>query len=119
LSKITDVDQKEILEQNQMLDQLLIEQQAEWRVERTRMLIELDLSGTIDRPENPGSQSTLFETVDPLRYCGVAKSLHKFLQTLQSNFASHKHLFPTGDPDSIQYPVSCLDPWNYHPDTTQ
>jgi hypothetical protein len=44
LSKITEDDQKEMLEQNRMLLKLLFEQQAEWKEERTRMLTELDRS---------------------------------------------------------------------------
>jgi hypothetical protein len=119
LSKITEDDQKEMLEQNRMLLKLLFKQQAEWKEERTRMLTELDRSRTIDRPGNPGNQSKIFKMVDPLRYCGGAKKLDKFLETLRSNFASHKHLFPRGDPDQVKYAVSFLDTWNNHPDTTQ
>jgi hypothetical protein len=44
LSKITEDDQMEMLEQNRMLLKLLFEQQAEWKEERTRMLTELDRS---------------------------------------------------------------------------
>jgi hypothetical protein len=57
--------------------------------------------------------------VDPLPYCGGAKELDKFLETLPSNFASHKHLFPTGDSDEVKYAVSFLDTWNNHPDMAQ
>jgi len=109
LSKITEDDQKEMLKQNRMLLKLLFEQQAEWKEERTRMLTELDRSRTITRPENPGNQSKIFKMVDPLRYCGRAKELDKFLETLRSNFASHEHLFPRGDHDQVKYAVSFLD----------
>jgi len=44
LSKITEVDQKEMLEQNRMLHILRFGQQAEWKEETTRMLTELDRS---------------------------------------------------------------------------
>jgi len=57
--------------------------------------------------------------VDLLWYCGGAKELDKFLETLRSNFASHKHLFPRGDPDQVKYAVSFLNTWNNHSDTTQ
>ena len=109
LSKITKDDQKEMLQQNRMLLKLLFEQQAEWRKARTRMLSELDRSRATNWPENPGNQSKIFKMVDPLRYCGGAKELDKFLETLRSNFASHKHLFPRGDPDQVKYTVSFLD----------
>jgi hypothetical protein len=102
LSKITEDNQKEMLEQNRMLLKLLFEQQAEWKEERTLMLPELDRSPATDRQENPGNQSKIFTIVDPLRYCGGAKELDKFLETLRSNFASHKHLFPRGDPDQVK-----------------
>jgi hypothetical protein len=75
LSKITEDDQKEMLQQNRMLLKLLFEQQAEWKKERTRMLSELDRSQATDRPENPGNQSKIFTMVNPLRYCGGAKEL--------------------------------------------
>jgi len=64
-------------------------------------LSELDRSRATAKPENPGNQSKIFKMVDPLRYCGGAKELDKFLETLRSNFASHKHLFPRGDPDQV------------------
>ena len=43
--------------------------------------------------------------VYPLLYCGGAKELDKFLGTLRSNFASHKHLFPRGDPDQVKQKI--------------
>jgi len=119
LSKITKDNQKEMLEQNQMLLKLLFKQQADWKEERTQTLTELDRSRIIDRPENPGNQSKIFQMVDPLQYCGRVKELDKFLETLQSNFASHKHLFPRGDSDQVKYAVSFLDTWNNQPDTIQ
>jgi len=119
LSKITEDDQKEMLEQNRMPLELLFEQQAECKEERTRMLTELDRGWTINRTENPGNQSKICRMVDPLRYCGGAKEMDKFLVILRSNFASHKHRFPTGDPDQVKYAVSFPDTWNNHPDTTQ
>jgi len=95
---ITEDDQKEMLQQNQMLLKLLFEQQAEWKNERTRILSQLDSSRATDRPENPRNQSKIFIMVDPLQYCGGAKELDMFLETSRSNFASHKHPFPRGDP---------------------
>jgi hypothetical protein len=119
LSKMTKDDQNEMLEQNRMLLKLLFEQQAEWKEERTRMLTELDHSRTIDRPEIPGNQSTVFEMVYPLQYSGGAKEQDKLLETLRSNFATYQHLFPSGDRDQVKYAVSFLDTWNNHSDTTQ
>jgi len=102
-----------------MLLKLLFKQQAERKEARTRMLTELDRCRTIDRPENPGTQSKIFKMVDPLRHCSGAEELDKFLETLRSHFASHKHLFPRGDSDQVKYAVSFLDTWNKHPDTSQ
>jgi len=83
------------------------------------MLTELNNSRTMDRPENPGNQSKIFKMVDPVQYCSGAKELDKFLETLQFNFASHKYLFPKGDPEQVNYAVPFLDTWNIHPDMTQ
>jgi hypothetical protein len=44
LSKTTEEDQKEMLEQTRMLLKHLFNQQAEWKKERNRMLTELDRS---------------------------------------------------------------------------
>jgi hypothetical protein len=68
LSKITEDNQKEMLEQSWMLLKLLFEQQAKWKVERIRMFTELDRRQTTNRPENPRSQSKVLKMVDPLRY---------------------------------------------------
>jgi len=65
------------------------------------MLSELDRSRATDRPEDPGNQSKIFKIVDSFRYCGGAKELDKFLETLRSNFASYKHLFQRGDTDQV------------------
>jgi len=102
-----------------MLHKLLFELQAEWNEERTRMFNELYRSCNLDRPEHPRNQSKICKTVEPLRYSGGAKQLDMFLETLRSNFASHKHLFPRGDPDQVKYAVSFHDTWNNHLDTTQ
>jgi hypothetical protein len=56
--------------------------------------------------------------LDLLLYCGGAKELDKFLESLRSNFASQKHLFPRADPNPVKYAVSFLDTWNNHPDMT-
>jgi len=101
---------KEMWQQNPMLRKLLYEQQAEWHKERTRMLSELDRSPSTDRPDDPGNQTKMLKMVDPLPYCGRAKELDKFLETLRSNFASHKHLFPRGDPNRVKYAVSFSTP---------
>jgi len=118
-SKISEDTQMEMLEQNWMLLYLLLEQQAEWREERTRMLTELDCSSTIDKLQNPRNQSKIFKVLDPLGYCGAAIELDEFLKTLRAHFVCHRHQFPRGDPDQVKYAVSCLDTWNNHPDMTR
>jgi hypothetical protein len=99
-----------------MLPKFLFEQQAEWKQEIARMVSERDRSLATDRPENPGNQSKIFKVVDPLQYCGGAKELDMFLETLRSHFASDQHLFPRGDPDQVKYAVSFADTWNNHTD---
>jgi len=119
LKQITEDDEKEMLEHNGMLIKLLFEQEAKWMGQRTRMLTKLDRFRTVDRPVSPGIQSKIFQLIDPLWYYGEARKLDNFLETLKSNFASHKHLFPRGDPNQVMYAVSVPDTWSNHPVTTQ
>lgn len=101
LSKITEDDQKETFQQNRMPLELLFEQQAEWRKDRTRMLPELDRSCATDSPENLRNQSHIYKMVETLRYCGAAKELDKLRETSKSNFTFYKHLFRRGNPDQV------------------
>jgi hypothetical protein len=56
----------------------------------------------------------IYKMVDPLRYCGSANELDRFLDALRSNFNSHGHLFPCGRPDYVKYTISLLDAWSNH-----
>jgi hypothetical protein len=69
------------------------------------------------RPE--ATKTKIFNMTHPERYCGGAKELDNFLDTLQSNFQSHADLFPHGDSDKVKYAVSLLSTWNNHPDPAQ
>jgi len=51
----------------------------------------------------------------PARFCGGAKELDNFLDTLRSNLKFHAHFFPHGDPDKVKYAASILSTWNKHP----
>jgi len=55
------------------------------------MLSELDRCRTTYKLEHPSNLSKIFKMVDPVRTCGRAKELDKFLETLPSNFPCHKH----------------------------
>jgi hypothetical protein len=55
----------------------------------------------------------------PKRFCTRAKELDHFLDTLQSNFQSHAHLFPHADPDKVKYAGSLLSTSNDHSDMAQ
>ena len=41
------------------------------------------------------------------------------LDTLRSNFQSHTHSFPHGDPDKVKYAASLFSTWNNHLDPAQ
>jgi hypothetical protein len=69
------------------------------------------------RPE--ATKTKIFDMTHPERYCGGAKELDNFLDTLRSNFQSHTHLFPHRDPDKVKYSASLLSTWNNHPDPAQ
>jgi len=92
---------------------------AKCKKDSNLILTNLDHSRTIDSLENPGNQSTIFNTVDPFWYCGGANELDMFRETLRSNFASHNHQFPKGDHEQVKDAVCFLETWNNHPDMTQ
>ena len=98
LSKITKDDQQGMREHYRMVLKLRFKQHAEWKEDRTRMVSHLDRCRATNRPENPANWCKIFKMVDALRYCGGAKELDEFLQTIQSNFASHKHRFQEAIP---------------------
>lgn len=69
---------------------------------------------------SPEAMATkMFNTtyLDP--YCGIATVLDRCINCVHSNFKSRARLFLDGDPDTIQYVVSFLSTWNYHPDPAQ
>jgi len=59
-------------------------------------------------------KTKIFEMTHPEWYCGRAKVLDIFLDTIRSNFQSHAQLFPHGDPDTVKYTVRHLSTWNNH-----
>jgi len=65
------------------------------------------------------TKTKIFDMAHPERYCGRAKELDKFLDTLQSNFQSHTLLLPHGDPNQVKYTASLDSTWNNHPDPAQ
>jgi hypothetical protein len=119
LTKIMEDDQKKMFEQNWIQLKIIFAQRGQWKEERTRMLFELNRSRATDRPQNGSNQYKMFKMVDPLRYCSLPKELDKFLETLSSNFASHKHLFRRGNPNHVKYVVSFLNTCNNNPDLTE
>jgi hypothetical protein len=83
--------------------QLKAEQKLErdWMAaERERMASERD-QWAAERAERAdrsiaGPRQNIYKMVDPVRYCGGAKELDRFLDALGSNFNCHGHLFPCG-----------------------
>jgi len=65
-----------------------------------------------------GPRPNIYKMVDPVRFCGGAKELDRFLDALCSNFNSHSHLFPRGGPDHVKYAISLLDAWSNHQNPT-
>jgi hypothetical protein len=65
------------------------------------------------------TQTKIFDMTHPEWYCGGAKELDNFLDTLRFNLQSHAHLFPHGDPDKVKYAASLFTTWNNHPDPAQ
>jgi hypothetical protein len=69
------------------------------------------------RPE--ATKTKIINMTHPERYCGRSKELDNFLDMLRSNFQSHVHLFPHGDPEKVKYPASLPSRWNSYPDPAQ
>jgi hypothetical protein len=94
--------------------EMLLENQAQWkaeqRLERERMAAEWERMAAeqdqwaairAQRTERStvGRRPNIYKLVDPVRFCGGAKELDRFLDALRSNLNSHGHLFPRGGPD--------------------
>jgi hypothetical protein len=69
------------------------------------------------RPQ--ATNNKIFDMTNPEWYCGRAKELDTFLETLLSHFESHAHLCPHGDSDNVKYAGSLLSKWNNYPDPVQ
>jgi hypothetical protein len=69
------------------------------------------------RPE--ATKTKIFDMTHPERYCGRAKALDNFLDTVRCNFQSHAHLVLHRDSEKVKYAASLLSTWNNHPDMAQ
>jgi hypothetical protein len=78
-SIITKDNQKETLQSNWMILNLLFHTQAEWQMERTRILTELDHNQSTDRLDNAGYKSELCGVIDEVKYSGRVNELDFFL----------------------------------------
>jgi hypothetical protein len=107
--------------QNKLI-KAMMDQQADWlRAEKERLTLERERLA-LERAKQETTtlaKPKIFDMVSPMRFCGRAKELDKFLDALRSNFNSHKHLFPRGGPDQVHYAISLLDSWSNHSDPTQ
>jgi hypothetical protein len=136
-SRITDEDRQDVAAQNRLMLEMLLEHQVQWKAERKlerermeaerlRMAAEreqwaAERAERTERAERSttGPTQNIYKMVDPVRYCGGAKELDRFLDALRSNFNSHGHLFPRGGPDHVKYAISLLDSWSTHQNPAQ
>jgi hypothetical protein len=81
------------------------------------MEVNWEYRGESIQPE--ATKMKIFDMTHPELYCGGAKELDNFLNTLRSNYQSRTHLFPHGDPGKVKYASSLLSTWNSHPDLAQ
>jgi len=58
------------------------------------------------RPQS--TKTKIFDMTHAERYRSGAKELDNFLDMLRSNFQSHAHLLPPGDPNKVKYAASLL-----------
>jgi len=64
-----------------------------------------------------GPRPNICNMVDPVWYCGGAKVLDRFLDTLRSIFNPHGDLFPRVGPDHVKYAISLLHACSNHQNT--
>jgi hypothetical protein len=65
------------------------------------------------------SQASLFKMRDPPPFCEGSAELERFLGQLKMNFKLHRHQFPGGDSDKVQYAMGLFRTWLEHPDESQ
>jgi len=126
-SQITDEDRLDVATLNRLMLEMLFENQAQWKAEqklerermaatRERMAAKRDqwAAKRAKRAERSitDPRPNIYKMVDPVRYCGGAKELDRFLNTLRSNFNSHGHPFPRGGPDHVKYAISQEQSWS-------
>jgi len=133
-SQITDNDHLDMATQNRLMLKMLLENQAQWkaaqRLEWEQIAAELESMAaereTIAAERAPwaaehakrtkrstvGPRPNIYKMVDPVRFCGSAKELARFLDVLRSNFNASGHQFPRGGPDHVKYTISLLDTWS-------
>ena len=115
--------------ENWLMLEMLLENQAQWKAEQRlkrdrlaaqweRMAAERDQwaaeSAECTERSTIGSRPNIYKLVDPVRFCGGAKKLDRFLDALRSNFNSHGHIFPHCGPHQVNYAISLLDAWSNH-----
>jgi len=127
--QVTDDNRLDVATQTRLKLEMLLENQAQWiteqRLEWERMTAIQEQMATerdqwaaerAERAERSivGPRPNIYKMVDPVRCCGGAKELDRFLDALQSNFNSHGHPCPRGGPDHIKYTIALLDAWSNH-----
>ena len=113
LSIIPDNENHEMTEQNRMLFKSLLEQHAQCEEEHKSALAELDHSRCAEQNETTEpTQSEIFKLANSVRYCDGGKESDMFLHSLRSNIDTHKHLFPNGRRNRVNYAISFHNWWN-------
>jgi hypothetical protein len=108
---------KTMEEQREMLNDA-IEQNTQLCVQNGE-LMEANQEYSSESIRLEATKMKIFHMTHPERYCGRAKEVDNFLDALRSNFQSHAHLFPHGDPDKVKYAASLLSMWKNHRDPAQ
>jgi hypothetical protein len=124
---------QELVERQAAMQDEMAEQrasmQAEMAEQRALMQAQLEAIESRQPPANlnvlpvpplaPAAQSNLFKMRDPAPFCGGPAELEQFLRQIRMNFESHRHQFPRGDPDKVQYAMGLFRTWLEHPDESQ
>jgi len=128
-SQVTDEDRLDVATQNRLMLEMLLQNQAQWKAgqkleskrmaaKREGMAAERDqwAATRAKRAKRSitGPRPNIHKMVDLVRYCGGAKELDQFLNTLRLYFNSHGHQFPRSEPDHVKYAISPLDACSNH-----
>jgi hypothetical protein len=112
--ELTTADLLRVMQQQQERFQETFQQQQDQMQRQQQQFTEALMERQI-----AAASTKVFKMTDPDKFCGGAIELDAFISHLKRNFASHRSLFPRGDPDKVQYALGHLGTWTSHKNSKQ